>query len=287
MAAAPTYCDSHARSKAANAPSHPVNPVISVTLSGLPADNAADAAPGASVDPDEVRQFAAMAAEWWDPRGKFRPLHRLNPLRLAYIRDRLCAHFGRDARRPRPLSGLRLLDVGCGGGLIAEPLTRLGARVTAIDASATNIGVARSHAQESELDIDYRHGAAETLAEQGEQFDVVLALEVVEHVADLDAFAAACASLVRPGGAMVFATLNRTPQSFLLAIVGAEYVLRWLPVGTHDWRKFVRPSEMGAALRRSGAEIRDLTGMSYSPFADSWRLGRDLAVNYLAFAVKV
>jgi len=257
-----------------------------VTLSGLAPDSAADAAPGLSVDPEEVRRFAAIAAEWWDPHGKFRPLHRLNPLRLAYIRDRLCAHFARDAKRPRPLQGLRLLDVGCGGGLIAEPLTRLGAQVTAIDASATNIGVARSHGSESGLDVDYRHAAAETLVAQGEQFDAVLALEVVEHVADLDEFAAACAALVRPGGALIFATLNRTPQSFLLAIVGAEYVLRWLPVGTHEWRKFVRPSELGAALRRRGADIRDLTGMSYSPIADSWRLGRDLAVNYLAFAVK-
>jgi len=227
-----------------------------------------------------------MAAEWWDPAGKFRPLHKLNPVRLTYIRDRLCQHFGRDARRPKPLAGLRLLDIGCGGGLVAEPLTRLGADVVAIDASATNIGVARSHARESELTIDYRHTAAEDLAERGERFDAVLALEIVEHVADLEAFIAAAAALTRPQGALIVATLNRTPQSFLLAIVGAEYVLRWLPVGTHDWKKFVRPSELGAVLRRHSADIRDVTGVAYSPLGDSWRLGSDLAVNYMAFATK-
>lgn len=257
-----------------------------MTPPGLALDPAADAAPGLSVDPEEIRRFAAMAAEWWDPSGKFRPLHRLNPLRLAYIRDQLCTHFKRDPKRPRPLKGLRLLDVGCGGGLIAEPLTRLGAVVTAIDASATNIGVARTHALESDLEIDYRHAAAETLVAAGESFDAVLALEIVEHVADLDSFMVACAALVRRGGALFLSTLNRTPQSFLMAIVGAEYLLRWLPVGTHEWRKFVRPSELGAALRRQNLDLRDLSGMQYSPIADSWRLSRDLAVNYLAFATK-
>lgn len=227
-----------------------------------------------------------MAAEWWDLNGKFRPLHKLNPVRLAYIRDRLCEHFKRDPKKPRPLAGLRLLDIGCGGGLVAEPLTRLGAEIVGLDASATNIGVARSHAAESELTIDYRHGTAEDLAAAGEAFDVVLALEIVEHVADLEAFFAAAGTLIRPGGALFVATLNRTPQSYLLAIVGAEYVLRWLPVGTHDWRKFVRPSELAAVLRRGGVALRDLTGIAYNPLADTWRAGRDLAVNYMAFAVK-
>ena len=245
-----------------------------------------DAATGATVDPAEIARFSALAAEWWDPAGKFGPLHKLNPVRLAYIRDRLCARFGRDARAPRPLAGLRLLDIGCGGGLVAEPLTRLGASVTGVDASATNIGIARAHAGEMDLAIDYRHGTAETLVEAGERFDAVLALEIIEHVANVEAFLGACAALTRSGGALILATLNRTPQSFLLAIVGAEYVLRWLPRGTHDWRKFVRPSELAAALRRQGANVDDLTGVVYNPLGDSWRVSRDLGVNYLAFATK-
>lgn len=257
-----------------------------MALSAPSIDPAPDAATGPSVDPAEVARFAAMAAEWWDPNGKFRPLHKLNPVRMTYIRDRLCAHFGRDVRRPRPLAGLRILDIGCGGGLIAEPLTRLGAGVVAIDASATNIGVARAHAAESELVIDYRHGAAEELAARGETFDAVLALEIVEHVADLEAFLGAAAALTRSGGGLVVATLNRTPQSYLLAIVGAEYVLRWLPIGTHDWKKFVRPSELGGTLRHHRIDIRDVTGVAYSPLGDSWRLSRDLAVNYMAFATR-
>jgi 2-polyprenyl-6-hydroxyphenyl methylase/3-demethylubiquinone-9 3-methyltransferase len=257
-----------------------------LALSASPIDSAPDSAAAPSVDPAEIARFSAMAAEWWDPNGKFRPLHKLNPARLTYIRDRLCERFGREARRPRPLAGLRILDIGCGGGLVAEPLTRLGAAVVAIDASATNIGVARTHARQSELAIDYRHAAAEDLTARGESFDAVLALEIVEHVADLDAFMAAAASLTRPQGALVVATLNRTPQSFLLAIVGAEYVLRWLPAGTHDWKKFVRPSELGAALRRHGLDIRDITGVAYNPLGDFWRLGSDLAVNYMALATR-
>jgi 2-polyprenyl-6-hydroxyphenyl methylase/3-demethylubiquinone-9 3-methyltransferase len=236
-----------------------------------------------SIDPDDVARFSAMAAEWWDPAGKFRPLHRLGPVRLAYIRDQLATHFGRDRKSLRPFTGLRVLDVGCGGGLIAEPLARLGATVVAIDASAENIGVARTHAADGGLAIDYRVAAAEDLAAAGERFDVVLALEILEHVADHDAFLTACTELVGPGGALVAATLNRTPQSYLLAIVGAEYVLGWLPRGTHDWKKFVRPSELAAAMRRCGLELSDFAGISYSPLADSWRLSRDLAVNYLAF----
>lgn len=254
-------------------------------IPGRPA--APSAAPGApSVDPEEVARFSAMAAEWWAEGGKFRPLHRFNPVRLAYIRDRLVAQFGRDSAKLRPLTGLRILDIGCGGGLISEPMTRLGATVTGVDASATNIGVARTHAAENDLTIDYRVAAAEDLAAAGERFDVVLCLEIVEHVADLDAFMAAAAALVGPGGVLITATLNRTPQSFLFAIVGAEYVLRWLPRGTHRWDKFVRPSELAARLRRNGLTVRDVSGVTYSPITDSWRLSRDLSVNYVCTAAR-
>jgi 2-polyprenyl-6-hydroxyphenyl methylase / 3-demethylubiquinone-9 3-methyltransferase len=239
-----------------------------------------------SIDPAEVERFSAMAEEWWDPHGKFKPLHQLTPTRLQFIRDQLAGHFGRDPLAPNPLAGLRLLDVGCGGGLISEPMARLGAGVVAIDASERNIAVARLHAEQSELAIDYRNAAAEDLAAEGEQFDAVLALEIVEHVADLPAFMAACAALTRPGGAMVFSTLNRTPQSYLFGIVAAEYVLGWLPRGTHQWNRFLRPSELAAALRPLGVTVTALQGMSYQPFSDLWRLTRDLSVNYLAFAVR-
>jgi 2-polyprenyl-6-hydroxyphenyl methylase / 3-demethylubiquinone-9 3-methyltransferase len=237
-----------------------------------------------SVDPVEIARFAAMAEEWWNPDGKFRPLHKFNPIRLQLLRDRICAQFGRDKLQPAPLAGLRLLDIGCGGGLIAEPLARLGAHVTGIDAADRNVRVATIHARQMGLDITYRHAAAEDLAEAGESYDVVLALEIVEHVADLTSFLGACVRLVRPGGLLAVATLNRTPQSYLLAIVGAEYVLRWLPRGTHDWRKFVRPAELAAALRPYGADIKEMTGVAYHPLADEWRQTSDLSVNYLAFS---
>jgi 2-polyprenyl-6-hydroxyphenyl methylase / 3-demethylubiquinone-9 3-methyltransferase len=239
-----------------------------------------------SVDPDEVAKFVAMADAWWDPGGKFRPLHQLNPVRLRFIRDRVCAHLNRDPLAPRPLAGLRLLDVGCGGGLLCEPLTRLGARVTGIDAAAENIAIAEHHAAQAGLEIDYRHAPAEALAQAGETFDVVVNMEVVEHVAAPGTFLATCADLVAAGGSSVIATLNRTPKSFLLAIVGAEYVLRWLPRGTHDWRKFLRPSELAAHLRGTGLEIEVMTGVEYNPLDASWRLTRDLEVNYMVFAVK-
>ncbi|MGQ0664479.1 MAG: bifunctional 2-polyprenyl-6-hydroxyphenol methylase/3-demethylubiquinol 3-O-methyltransferase UbiG [Pseudomonadota bacterium] len=240
----------------------------------------------ASVDPAEIARFAALAEEWWDANGKFRPLHKLNPVRLAYIRDNLCRHFARPPLRPAPLQGLRVLDIGCGGGLIAEPLARLGAAVVGIDAGAPNVEVARHHARQSGLAIDYRHRAAEELAAAGESFDCVLALEVVEHVADLDSFLGAAAALTKPGGCLVIATLNRTARAFLLAIVGAEYVLGWLARGTHDWSKFVRPSELASALRGRGVEIAGLDGISYDPLAGAWRPSRDLGVNYMAFARK-
>jgi 2-polyprenyl-6-hydroxyphenyl methylase/3-demethylubiquinone-9 3-methyltransferase len=237
-----------------------------------------------TVDPAEIARFAALAESWWDPAGKFKPLHRLNPVRLRFLRDRLTAHFKRDSATLRPFEGLRLLDIGCGGGLVAEPMARLGFAVTGIDAGAETVATASTHAAQSGLAIDYRAIAAETLAASGERFDVVLALEIVEHVADLDAFIAAAATLVRPGGAFVAATLNRTAKSYLFAIVGAEYVLGWLPRGTHDWRKFVRPSELAAALRRNRLRVDEIAGITYNLLGDSWALSADLDVNYMAFA---
>ena len=245
-----------------------------------------DAAAGPSVDPAEVARFAAMADEWWDPNGKFRPLHKFNPVRLGYIRDRLAQHFGRDPLAAKPLAGLRVLDIGCGGGLVAEPMARLGATIVAIDASARNIGIASTHAARMGLAIDYRHTTAESLVAAGEIFDAVLSLEVVEHVADPAGFLGDCGRLVRPGGAMLVATLNRTPKAFLLAIVGAEYVLGWLPRGTHEWKKFVRPGEISDALRVPGLAVTHMTGVAYNPILDVWKLGRDLDVNYMAFAVR-
>ncbi len=248
------------------------------------ASDRVDGAP--SVDADEVAKFAALAEAWWDPHGKFRPLHKLNPVRLAYIRDRAAAHFGRDPLADGPLRGLSVLDVGCGGGLLAEPLARLGARVVGIDAAEESLRIASLHARQSGLEIDYRHASAESLAAAGESFDLVVNMEVVEHVADLDAFLAACAALVAPGGALVTATLNRTPKAFLLAVVGAEYLLRWLPRGTHDWRRFVRPSELAARLRPGGLSVVEVVGVTYNPIADTWRRSGDLGVNYMMFAVK-
>ncbi|WP_086466265.1 bifunctional 2-polyprenyl-6-hydroxyphenol methylase/3-demethylubiquinol 3-O-methyltransferase UbiG [Oceanibaculum nanhaiense] len=241
---------------------------------------------GSTVDAREIAQFAAIADAWWDEEGAFKPLHRLNPVRLRYIRDNLCAHFGLDSEAPKPLAGLRLADVGCGGGLLCEPLTRMGATVTGIDAAEEGIAAARAHAEAVGLEIDYRAATAESLVAAGESFDAVISMEVLEHVADVDAFLAACRDLTRPGGALALSTLNRTPKSYLMAIVGAEYVLRWLPRGTHDWKKFIRPSELAAALRRQGLEMTDLTGIEYSPLADRFSLGDDLGVNYLAFATR-
>ena len=244
-------------------------------------------APDRTVDGGEIAKFAAMAEEWWDPDGKFRPLHRLNPVRLEFLRDRIADRFGRDIRADSPFAGLAVLDVGCGGGLLCEPMARLGARMTGIDAGGENIAIARAHAEGMGLSIDYRPAAAGDLAAAGETFDVVLNMEVVEHVADRDAFLGDCARLVRPGGLMVLATLNRTPKAYLLAIVGAEYVLRWLPRGTHEWRRFVRPSEMAASLRRGGMTMTALTGVAYDPLQDRWRLApHDLDVNYMAVATK-
>lgn len=240
----------------------------------------------ASADPAELRRFADLADRWWDEAGPLAPLHKLNPTRLAYIRDQACARFDRDRQAPRPLADLVVLDVGCGGGLLAEPLARLGGRVTGIDLEPANLAIAAKHAAAGGLAIDYREASVEQLAAAGGGFDLVCVMEVVEHVADQAAFLGACGRLVRPGGGLVLATLNRTLRAFALGIVAAEYVLRWLPPGTHSWSRFVRPSEAARALRANGLAIADLTGVSYDPLRDRFRLNPDLAVNYMLFAVR-
>jgi len=239
-----------------------------------------------TVDDAEVERFSAMAAEWWDPRGKMAPLHKFNPVRIGYIRDRAAARFGRDPKRLDSLKGLRVLDIGCGGGILSEPLARLGAEMVGVDPSEENISAAQAHAAQSELRIDYRCTTAEDLAEHREQFDLVLAMEVVEHVTDVPLFVASCASLVKPGGLMIAATLNRTLKSFALAIVGAEYILRWLPVGTHRWDRFVTPNELEIAMERSGLHFVHEQGVVYNLLADRWQLSSDTDVNYMMTAEK-
>ena len=239
---------------------------------------------GATLDRAEVERFAAMAEEWWDTNGNFKPLHRLNPGRLTYIRDDLCAQFGRDARKIKCLEGLNIVDVGCGGGLLCEPLARLGARMTGIDPAQETIAAARQHAAAQGLNIDYRAGRVEDLAQRGDRFDAVLVMEVVEHVPDVGAFLATCAQLLRPGGRMILSTINRTLKSYALAIVGAEYILRWLPVGTHQWERFVTVDELSRALSGAGLELANARGLVYNPLRDDWRLAADTDVNYLAAA---
>lgn len=242
--------------------------------------------PAHSVDAAEVAKFTAMADEWWDENGKFRPLHLFNPVRIRYIRDNIAAHFGKKPTAQKPLSGVRILDIGCGGGLLAEPLARLGANVTGIDASEKNIRIASAHAKKTGTKVTYLHKAAEDLATKKQQFDVVLAMEIVEHVANVDAFLSACAALVKPGGLLFVATLNRTPKSFLFGILGAEYVMRWLPRGTHDWRKFLKPSEIAAILQKSRLNLEDIKGMNYRILSNDFCLGGDPSVNYLLLASK-
>jgi len=237
-----------------------------------------------TIDDAEVARFSAMAAEWWNPSGKFRPLHKFNPVRLAYIRDQVAERFGRDPRSALPFEGLRFLDIGCGGGLLCEPMARLGAEVVGADASATNIEVAKLHAAESRVKIDYRAETAEALAEAGEKFDVILNMEVVEHVADVDLFIGKCAEMLKPDGIMFIATINRTLKALGLAIIGAEYVLRWLPRGTHQFEKLVRPDELENALASSGLSVIDRVGVTYNPLADRWSRSRDMDVNYMMLA---
>ncbi|WP_289150125.1 bifunctional 2-polyprenyl-6-hydroxyphenol methylase/3-demethylubiquinol 3-O-methyltransferase UbiG [uncultured Salipiger sp.] len=239
-----------------------------------------------TVDPSEIAKFEAMSAEWWDPHGKFKPLHMMNPVRLDYITRQVAGEYGRDLSAPRPFEGLRIVDIGCGGGLITEPLARLGAEVTGIDASSDSIEIARRHAGTSGLSVTYVNAPPESLAEGEQVYDAVISMEVIEHTVDAGLFIEASVRLIRPGGLFIGATLNRTLKSLVLGKIAAEYVLGWVPPGTHDWRKFVRPSELAAGLKSGGADITELKGMSYDPIGDEWRLSGDLAVNYLAFAVK-
>ncbi|KAJ57285.1 3-demethylubiquinone-9 3-methyltransferase [Actibacterium mucosum KCTC 23349] len=240
-----------------------------------------------TVDAAEVAKFEAMAAEWWDLNGKFKPLHMLNPTRLDYITTQIEDEFDRDLRDETPFSGLRLLDIGCGGGLLSEPMARLGATVVGADAAAGNIPVARVHAEQSGLQIDYRHTTAEAMAEAGEQFDVVLNMEVVEHVADPLAYLTACQQLLKPGGLMICSTINRNPKSFAMAIVGAEVIMRWLPRGTHEWNKFITPDELFDLIRKAGLDPVDRKGFVFNPLSWQWSISdRDLSVNYTTASVK-
>ena len=237
-----------------------------------------------TVDEAEVAQFSRIATEWWDPRGKMAALHKFNPVRLGYIRDVACRQFGREAKHLDCLKGLRILDIGCGGGILSEPLARLGAEVVGADPSSRNIEAAKSHAARAGLAVDYRTTTAEALSDAGERFDVVLAMEVVEHVADLGLFVKRCAEMVKPGGLMITATINRTLKSFALAIVGAEYILRWVPRGTHHWDKFVTPDELEAALEKNALEVIDERGVIYNILADAWQISTDTDVNYMVLA---
>lgn len=253
--------------------------------SEIPASSPAGAAPG-NLDQGEVERFQRLAKEWWDPTGKFRPLHQIGPVRLTFVRDEMARHFARETGGLRPFKGLSVLDVGCGGGLISEPLARLGASVTGIDPGARNIAIASDHAASQGLDIDYRATTAEALAETGTRFDAVVCLEVVEHVPDVGLFVKTLADLVRPGGLMVLSTLNRTVKAYALAIVAAEYLLGWLPRGTHQWERFVTPDELARHLAAAGLSPPRLSGFVYDPLRDLWSLSSDTDVNYLAAATK-
>lgn len=244
-------------------------------------ETAGQMAAGQTVDEDEVAFFARIADSWWDPNGPFKPLHMLNPTRLLYIRQKVEKHFGLAPGAQKPFEGLRLLDIGCGGGLISEPMARLGATVVAVDASDKNIKTARLHAGRSGLDIDFRHTTAEALAEAGEQFDIIVNMEVVEHVADVNVYLAACKNLMKPNGIMLLSTINRTPKAYLFAIIGAERVLRWLPVGAHDWNKFLKPEELADFVSKNGMAPSSATGYVFNPLSQKWRLDeRDTSVNY-------
>jgi 2-polyprenyl-6-hydroxyphenyl methylase / 3-demethylubiquinone-9 3-methyltransferase len=237
-----------------------------------------------TIDPAEVARFERIARTWWDPDGSMKTLHRFNPVRLAFIRDEIADALGRERRSGSPLQGLSLLDVGCGGGLLCEPLARLGAEVTGIDPAPTNVEVARLHAERSGVPVTYRRSTVEDVVAAGERFDVVLAMEVVEHVADVELFVRSCCAAVKPGGFLFMATLNRTKRAFALAIIGAEYVLGWLPRGTHQWEKFVTPAELAAAISEGGLRLERETGVTYNPFSGQWSLSRDMSVNYMVTA---
>ncbi len=252
--------------------------------------SSANPRPASTVDAEDVARFARLGNEWWNLSGSMGPLHKLNPVRIGFLRDRMAAHFPapdggmRDVKRGRPLAGLRILDIGCGGGILSEPLARLGATVTGIDPATDNIAVASRHAEETGAEVDYRATTAEELAASGAVFDVVLAMEVVEHVTNVNAFVATACSMVKPGGLFFSATLNRTLKSFALAIVGAEYVLRWVPKGTHRWEQFVTPEELTEAVESSGLDVTDRTGVVYNPLGRNWRKSRDMDVNYMIAA---
>ena len=241
---------------------------------------------GSTVDPAEIGQFSRLGAQWWDEHGPMATLHKFNPVRVGYIRDQAALHFGRDPKAIGCLKNLRILDIGCGGGILSEPLARLGAAMVGADPAENNIAIARDHAARMGLTIDYRATTAEALADAGERFDVVLAMEVVEHVTDMPLFIRRCGEMVKPGGLMFAATLNRTLKSFALAIVGAEYVLRWLPRGTHNWDKFVTPAELESAMAEAGLRLVDERGVIYSLLADRWQLSNDMDVNYMLTAEK-
>ena len=243
----------------------------------------ASAGPATTVDPAEVAKFSRLSDEWWDPKGNMAPLHKINPLRLSYIRDAACRKFERNAKSLNCLAGLRIVDIGCGAGLLCEPFTRLGAQVIGVDPSASNIAAARHHAEKGHLSIDYRCTTIEQM-DPRERFDIVLAMEVIEHVTDVGVFISRCAAMLKPGGLMVISSLNRNWKSFALAIVGAEYVLRWLPRGTHQWDKFVTPDELAHYLSQNKLTITDQTGVVYSPFGDRWSLSSDMDVNYMVLA---
>jgi 2-polyprenyl-6-hydroxyphenyl methylase/3-demethylubiquinone-9 3-methyltransferase len=262
----------------------PLNPATMTTKPDPNTSPVPNSGPALSVDPDEVAKFSALAAQWWDPQGKFAPLHRFNPVRLSFIREQAGAHFGRDARALRPFEGLSLLDIGCGGGLLSEPMARLGFTVTGADASPKNIGTASTHAAQNGLDIAYRATTAEALAAEGHQFDVVLNMEVVEHVADVRAYLVACTGLVRPGGLAIVATLNKTLKSLALAKIGAEYVLNWLPHGTHDWNRFIAPADLKKMLEETGLTTLKTQGVSFNPLSWDWRLSDDVDINYMLVA---
>lgn len=251
------------------------------------ATGASGGGPASSLDPAEVEKFSRMAAEWWNPKGKFGVLHVFNPVRLDYIKEQVTGRLARDPLERRPYAGLRFLDIGCGGGLLSEPMARLGAEVVGVDPSEKNIKTATVHAAEVGLAIDYRVGTAEDLAAAGEKFDVILNMEVIEHVANPEAFVQSCIAMLKPGGLLFVATLNRTGKSFALAIVGAEYVLGWLPRGTHQWEKFITPTELKGWIASHGGDVKDESGITYHPLSGDWRRSRDMGVNYMVVAEKV